>query len=296
MTFWQPKLVARLCVLALQHNIEPQYAKRLIKSYRLVPPEQDVPIEQWPWPIRIYTLGRFTLVKDDQPLATTAGKGHKKPLELLHTLIALGGRQVGVENIINLLWPDAEGDAGVNLFKITLHRLRKLLGHESAIDLAEGRLTLNSQEVWVDSWALARILTDVEAKTNDPAYQTDAVRRALALYRGHFLEREGEGNPALLRHREQLRVRILHAVKGLLGSLERAGDWAELIHHSERAIELDELDEDFHAAVLRGYLAQGQPALALRAYERARRIYQGLNLQPSSRLETLRRVATGDAG
>ena len=32
---------------------------------------------------------------------------------------------------------DAEGDAGMNLFKVTLHRLRKLLDHDNAIDFTE---------------------------------------------------------------------------------------------------------------------------------------------------------------
>lgn len=283
-TWWRNAAMARLCAEALDANIEPDYVRSLIIKRGLLPPaNQSVP-DTWPFPIKIYTLGHFALLKHDQPLAAT-GKGHKKPMLLLQTLIALGGHQIGVNRIIDLLWPDAEGDAAANLFRVTIHRLRKLLGHESAIEFAEGRLTLSPKNVWVDTWALARALNNADTGN------TDAMRYALVLYRGHFLEHETENNPTLLRNREQLRTRIMRAVKGLLRALERDGNWVEFTHRCERAIELDELDEDFHSGALRGYLAQGQPAQALRAFERAKRIYQSLNLQPSPRLEALRAQA-----
>ncbi len=124
MVFWQPSLITRLCVLALQYNIEPDYAKRLIRLYHLTPPESGEALEHWPYPLKIYTLGRFAIVVDDVTLAFE-GRTQKKTLDLLKALIACGGREVSEQRLCDALWPDAEADDARNNFKITLHRITR---------------------------------------------------------------------------------------------------------------------------------------------------------------------------
>lgn len=288
---WRPEIMAELCANALDRDIETGYVRALVRRRALPLPKGAVP-ETWPCPIRLYTLGRFSLIKDEKPLLVTSGKGHKKPLELLKTLIALGGRQVGADKLVDALWPSADGDAAMGLLKVTLHRLRQLLGSDTAVEFAEGRLTLNSKEVWVDAWMLARLLGDGEAMIASAACDThavaDAVGHALRLYRGHFLDNEPEINIAILRQRERLRARILNVIKHNLALLERAADWPQLERDSERAIGIDEIDEDLHLYLMRSFLAQNKPAQVLAAYERARRVYSMLNLKLSQRFEILR--------
>lgn len=60
------RLMARLCAFALAHGIEPDYARRLIRQRCLKSP--GVEVECWPWPVKIYTLGRFSLVVDGRRL------------------------------------------------------------------------------------------------------------------------------------------------------------------------------------------------------------------------------------
>ncbi|MCK7497369.1 MAG: hypothetical protein MZW92_46165 [Comamonadaceae bacterium] len=60
--------------------------------------------------------------------------------------------------LAELLWPEADGDAAQRAFDTTLHRLRKLLGHERAVVLSEGRLSLNPTVCWVDAWTLERLI------------------------------------------------------------------------------------------------------------------------------------------
>lgn len=84
----------------------------------------------WPWPLRIYALGRFALQRDGITLAVE-GKAQKKPLELLRVLVAHGATQAGqgadVRELVELLWPDLEANAPKASFDMTLMRLRKLL-------------------------------------------------------------------------------------------------------------------------------------------------------------------------
>jgi len=92
-----------------------------------------------PWPLMIYSLGRFNLLHDGEPMKSSR-KTQRKPLELLNTLVSLGKEQVSAEEIAGLLWPESDGDAVCTSLKVTLHRLRKLLGNGSLIRFQEGRI------------------------------------------------------------------------------------------------------------------------------------------------------------
>src|SRR5262249_45280604 len=140
------------------------YAKLLVRSQRLVAPSVD--IEQWPWTVRIYLLGRFRVHVNDEPLAF-AGKGPKKPLELLKALAAVGGHMVDVGWLGEQLWPDA--DVVRNVFNVTHARLRRLLPVENAVLLDEGKLSLNAALVWTDVGTLERLADQCSRKlTQNP--------------------------------------------------------------------------------------------------------------------------------
>ncbi len=128
----RPHLLAELCCKALQSGIETEYVQDLVKKRSLMPAQVPVEIECWPWAVRIYTLGRFGLVREGTPVQFSR-KSQQKPLEMLKALISLGGRGIRKEQLQDLLWTDVEGDTAHQNFEITLHRLRKLLGVERAI-------------------------------------------------------------------------------------------------------------------------------------------------------------------
>ena len=155
---WLAPQMSRLCALALEQGIEPAYVTELIRVRHLAPPSLEMRV--WPWPVKIHTLGRFELLKDDQPLRVE-GKTQRKPLALLKALIALGGSDVPENKLSEIVWAEeSEGDVQ-KTFDVTLHRLRKLLGHDKAIQVTDRRLSLNREIVWVDLWALERHLTTV---------------------------------------------------------------------------------------------------------------------------------------
>ncbi|HZD41112.1 MAG TPA: hypothetical protein VE131_10350, partial [Terriglobales bacterium] len=129
---WQPNIMAKLCVKALEYGIEVDYVKTLIRKRHLVPEEAPVAIEDWPWPVKIYALGQFLVMKDDQPLSFSH-KVQKKPLALLKAIIAFGGKNVREDLLLDALWPDSDGDTAGFALTSAIHRLRKLLGHEQAI-------------------------------------------------------------------------------------------------------------------------------------------------------------------
>ncbi len=179
---WQPTLAAALCQQAIEADILPDYARWLVKRHRLCPRVAPYHLAQWPWPLRVFTLGRFEIHRDGQPLVFQASRGPTKPLELLKALVALGGVEVPQEKIADLLWPDAEGDAARNAFYTNLDRLRVLIGRDTLV-LRGGRLSLDTRRAWTDLAALDAIALRCRAGQAD----VQEIELALHAYQGTFL-------------------------------------------------------------------------------------------------------------
>jgi hypothetical protein len=202
MILWSRDLCSRLCAEALKLQIEPDYVRRLIGRLRLAPPSLD--IENWPWRVQVYALGRFEVLVDGKPLAH-GRKRPVRPLELLKYLVAQGRREVPETRIADALWPDLEGDEALNALAINVHRLRRLLGHAEAIVYQGRSIGLNPQCVSSDVAAFERRL-EVASAAKGGAEHGALKAAALALYRGDLLPEE-ETAPWVIPIRDRLRAR-----------------------------------------------------------------------------------------
>lgn len=274
--FCDHKMLSHLCAFALQQGIEVDYANALVRKWRLLPPEGMYAFESWPWPIRIHTLGRFSLLVND---AKVPPKG--KSLEMLKILIALGGRDAHFQAIGDLLWPDAEGDQSQQNLKTTLHRLRKIIGQQ-ALQLNEGKLTLDPKRVWVDIWAFDRLLTALESSPDDQL--EPRVTQVIDRYRGGILP--GETHSWLQAAQERLRNRFLRIVGQAAERLCDLGQWHSAIDCYRKALEIDPLAERFYIGLMRCHHQLGQIAEGLTVYTRCREILKTeLQVSPSAETE-----------
>ncbi len=267
--------IRTLYALALANGIETDYVCAAIHTQRLSPPEpQHVP-DNWPFPVRVYTLGRFSLLIDDTALSETQKKKQAKPLTLLKALIAMGARDVHEEQLQEALWPDAEGDAAHRVLITNLQRLRKLLGETAAIDYGDGRLSLSPLHCWVDTWAFERGITDEQRQAS-----------AIIQYRSGFLPSE-EASWALV-PRERLWRKFSRAVVARGERLEASGAWAEVITHYQQALDADPGCEACYQGLMRAYAIQGQHQQALKTYDDCRQLMQALHdISPSPQMESL---------
>lgn len=271
------RILRQLCETALRHDIESAQVRAVIESLALKP--RDLDLAAWPWPLRIYTLGRFSVLRHDEPLKFSV-KTQKKPLELLRALIARGGRAVDINEIMNILWP-AEGASARVSFDMALMRLRKLLGHPDALTLTEGKLTLDQQVCWVDAWTFERAVT----RLNESQTQVDV----LALYRGPFLDREGNV-PWIANARDRLAEKFQRIVLHFGKREEAAERWdaAALIYR--QALEQDNLHEEFYRRLMTCQHRLGQRADAIKTYRRCRELLSiNLHTKPSQETESLHR-------
>jgi ATP/maltotriose-dependent transcriptional regulator MalT/DNA-binding SARP family transcriptional activator len=284
---WYPKMMVGLLCHALEEGIEIDYVKHLIRARRLFP---DTPeIEQWPWPIKLYLLGRFSVVIDDTPLKPL-GKAQAKPLELLKALVAYGGRGVSASTLAAQLWPEIEGDAAQNALDTTLHRLRKLLLQDDAVIVHHAKLSLNRSKVWVDVWAFERLSNRLE---HEEHVQAEDAARFFRLYLGNFLQHDSEA-PWLLPLRERLRSKFVRQVLKLGAAWEGLGDWSRAADAYQHGLEVDNLSEELYRRLMLCELKRNETAAALEAYRRCRQMLSVvLGLKPSAETEAAYRTITG---
>lgn len=277
---WVPQVMARLCSRALEHDLAPDFVRALIRRHALRAESPDV--DAWPWPIRIYTLGRFAVVIEGERL-TFPRKAPQKPLELLKALVARGGRGADTRDLCEQLWPDLDGDATRNAFDVTLHRLRKLLGSDAVL-VQDGKLALDHSRVWVDAWAFEKLSGAVDrwkAESISGTGLESATERLLRFYTGHFLA--GEDPPWAIAARERLRSKFLRAVSKIGEQLERRAGGELVTTLYRRAIELDPLAEELHRGLILSFRAQNRTAEAIDAYRRCRDLLTtALGVEPSA--------------
>ncbi len=234
------------------------------------------PLSEQQASLRIYTLGRFSLVRDGEPLRHRR-KAPGKPLLLLKALIASGGRQVGVLNLASILWPDKEGDLARQAFETTLHRLRKHLGDDRYLLLEDGRLTLNSERVWVDIWEYERntgALRASIARSGASAGHADIqllAERIMHLYQGHFLGLEDAACWSVSLQ-ERLRNRYIHCMLELGGFWEQHDLPGNAVLCYQKGIEVDDLIETFYQRLMVCLDRTGRQPEAIAAFRQCRHI------------------------
>jgi LuxR family transcriptional regulator, maltose regulon positive regulatory protein len=286
---WEAAPMARLCARALEAGIETDYVQGLIRRRGLTPPPDVEPPDDWPWTLRIHTFGRFALVRDGQPVRFE-GRVQKRALELLRVLVALGGRDVSEQRCCDTLWPDADGDAARTSLKMTLHRLRGVIGHD-AIVLRGSKLSLDPGLCWVDAWSFERMAHRLasDGAGLSPAERLKLGERMQALYRGPFLA--GEDAPYAVALRERLLSSWLRAIEVLAARLRSDGELEPALAWYERGVHVEPLAEQFYQGVMRICVEHGRAAQGLAAFERLRRVLAAeLEVAPAPESQALSRA------
>jgi ATP/maltotriose-dependent transcriptional regulator MalT/DNA-binding SARP family transcriptional activator len=276
--WWHRSNASKLCAIALENGIESDYAREIVRTQKLVP--ESPKIDDWPWPLKIQTLGGFVLLKDDEPMIFSR-KAPKKVISLLKAIIAFGGQNVPERKLMDALWRDEEGDQASEVLHVNLHRLRKLLDDAEAIQVQEGRITLDPRRIWVDVWAFERLL--------DAAATPEQATKAVALYRGAFLPEDAE-EPWSMSLRERLRVKFIRHSAQLGKHWAQAGKWNDALDCYLHGLECDDLAEELYQGAMHCYQNLDRRAEGLAVYCRMRQTLSiTLGIKPSPASEAIYR-------
>jgi DNA-binding SARP family transcriptional activator len=165
-------------------------------------------------PIAVITLGQFDIRRDGRSLLPP-GKLQRRPVALLLLLVAEGPQGARKEALAERLWPDDDRADGARL-KVTLHRLRRLLGDPGAVRAQASTLAPDPARLHVDAWEIDRLAAA-------PMAGPETCAAALALYGGPFAA-DLAGDSALLIYGQYLEGRFEAAMVAGIRALAAGGD------------------------------------------------------------------------
>lgn len=265
---WLPKTATRLLKFALDQGIELDYVRQFIRRRGLTP--DDIVDTNWPWPIKLFTLGHFAIHLDDAPV-TFGRKTPKKDLALLKLLVAAGRAGLSEATIKDELWSEMDGDRAANSFKQSLHRLRELVKENDAISTQDGIVMLNRQKVWTDAWAFESFCERAPKLDGDANVVQVYGQQLLELYAGNFLTDDAD-LPFAVSERERLRALFVENISKLARHFEQAEGNAEALELFRKAVRIDAHVEAFYQGMMRCHSKLNQVAEGLAVYERLRRV------------------------
>jgi DNA-binding SARP family transcriptional activator len=283
-----PSNLSILCAKALEAGIEMEYVQEMIRIRKLTPEKPYLYLENWPWPLKIYTLGHFAILKDGQSVQFSR-KVQQRPLSVLKAMIAFGGREVKEDYIMDALWPEADGDMAQQSSATNLHRLRQLLGYEGAIQRQEGKLTLNDRLCWVDTWAFEAIIEQADAllKKRKPESAFQLIEKAIGIYKGPFLVKEID-QPWTVSMAERLRNKFLRNVEKLGLHYQESNQWEKALDCYLKGLEIDDLAEEFYCGLMTCYHRLGRKTDVLGVYHRYQKTISSLpGFEPSAKIEAM---------
>ncbi|WP_045222115.1 BTAD domain-containing putative transcriptional regulator [Desulfonatronum thioautotrophicum] len=296
---WRPKMMARLCAVALQNTLETAYARHLIRYRNLALDLSPLEVPHWPWLIRIFTLGHFEIYQE-ATLIHFARKAQQRPLELLKVLVAVGERGSSEGEVCDLLWPDSDGDRAHSALTTTLSRLRRLLGCSETIVVSNAQISLNSCVCWVDAWSFKQACEQIRKMQESSCQPRDGqgtdedtarfyllAKQAMDLYRGHFLPTDLNFSWTIST-RERLRSKFYELVTNLGDALEQLEDWTSARRCYLQAMDVDDLQEDICLRLIRCAQRLGRPLEARAAFSRFQeRLKAEFNMEVSPVFENL---------
>lgn len=273
---WRRDVMSEIYAIALEENIETEYVCQNIIKRKLKPPVKHSCPTNWPFPIKITSLGTFKLVLNSE-LLIFKGKVQKKPIELLKAIIASGGKNVNAQRLAERLWPDTEGDAAYKALAITLKRARDLVQNKKALLLVEGELSLNPQYVWLDVWALEQA---------EQQHDENQLQQTLILYQGSFLEGDDASWAIHLRHK--LQEKIVNLISRLGKLYHDKKKWKSSISVYQRGLQIDPLFEDFYKGLMYSYIKLSKNSEAVKTYMQCKeKLRENLNISPSTDIISL---------
>src|SRR5579875_239042 len=247
--------------------------------------------------LTIQLLGSFRVTVGDRVVDDRAWR-LKRATQLVKLLALAPGHRLHRDQLIDQLWPDADGDWAAASFHQALHAARNALEPRRPARSANSLLSLQRQvlilapetDCWIDSEAFVEAAAG--ARASDDVSDSLA---ALALYAGDLLP-EDLYESWTAADREQLRQIYLSLLFTTAQRQAAAGLAADAIGTLQTLIGEDSLNEAAYVALMRLEARSGQRDRAARHYQQLREMLETeLATEPSPEAtELYRRIIAGE--
>ncbi len=233
--------------------------------------------------LHLTLLGGFSARVDARPVMFPS----RKARALLAYLALSPGKPHSRDKLAALLWGDSAEPQARNSLRQCLFVIRRILGvhRVRALSMEGESVALDAGAVRVDVGAFEQLVS---------RGTTEAVERALALYRGPLLDGMSMREPAfedwLMAERRLLGERASSALARLVDRHAEAGAIDRAIRAGIRLVALDPLSEPAQRALMRLHASVGQRGTALRQYQACAEILRReLGVEPDTETQRLYR-------
>jgi len=244
-------------------------------------------------PIHIRTLGRFEVRRDNDGVISDGQWGGNRQKLMLKAIVVNGCREIPKDILMDAIWPDSVTDAALGRFKVTLHRLRKILEPDmdgrkgaSCISLKDNRVSLVSERCRVDVNDFLAACDEIRQvkQEDDDDRSLSACQRAIEIYGGDFLPEEPYLSWAEMK-RSALRDQYLGVLMEMAMLFERKNELEQAVNSCRRAIQTDPMAEHVHQRLMRLLRRQGLKSAVIK-------VYRDLTAKLAVELDTLPDPAT----
>ncbi len=228
-------------------------------------------------------LGSFQIEVNGEPIR---GIASNKVRALLAYLAVEANRPHRRDVLAEMLWPNNPEGSARNSLKQALSNLRKSLGDR---DATSPFLLVDREELQFNSGSDHRIdVAEFTALTEESKTHThqsvetcsscaDRLRRAVALYRGGFLEQFSLPDSAdfeewAVVNREALQRQMSDALRTLIRCSEQNDDHSDACEYGYQLVAAEPWNEENHRELMRLLVLCGQRSAALMQYQVCRRI------------------------
>jgi len=237
--------------------------------------------------LRVRVLGDFEARVGTGPALSLSSR---KSRALLAYLAVIGQHPQTREKLAALLWGEVPEEQARQSLRKALWDLRHALADAEPPPLSTGSETIALITETVDALQFEALMLDG---------RPDALRDAMALYRGDLLEGLRVDEPSfeewLTRERERFRRLAVDALERLLGYETVEGRVDSAVDVALRLLVLNPLHETAHRSLIRLHALQGRRDAALSQYRAcADALWRGLGAKPEPETErAYREVLTG---
>jgi ATP/maltotriose-dependent transcriptional regulator MalT/DNA-binding SARP family transcriptional activator len=234
--------------------------------------------------VSIRALGVFRVVRDGVPVPRTEWRS-RKARQLLKIMVAKR-RPVTREQLMELLWPEADPDRAGNRLSVLLSALRDVL-QAGGGTIDTGPLVTDGSVVWLD---LTMVDVDVERFLSHATAALEAHRQghpdalarlvaAEAAHTGEFLEDDPYQEWARPLA-EEVRATHVTLLRALVQRHRQLGEVDEVVRYSLRLLDKDRYEEQAHLDLVQVLLDAGRHGEARRRYDLYAQAMVELGVEP----------------
>lgn len=241
--------------------------------------------------VKIEVLGQFRIEYKDNSISDDLNRS-RKMWNLLAFIVMNHEISITQSKFIDSLWADDNSNP-INTLKTQLFRTREML---KPLGLDSEKLILSQRGAY--SWnpdmelVLDADIFESYVKLGNDASKSPSERianyyEALKLYKGDFIPKLS-GEAWTIPISARYHGLYIDAVKKLCALLEEDNNFEAVIEVVLRAINIDNLDEDFHCFLIQAYIRCDRYKDALSHYDSATSLlYKNLGVTPSDNLRAL---------